>query len=71
MNRKKKINQILKKKIKKQNSKLHSSNKPKYISKSERAKMEQEAAQAAEGQVAVTENDATDANADAPESEQK
>ncbi|CAM4137819.1 DUF2986 domain-containing protein [Vibrio neonatus] len=50
MNRKKKINQILKKKIKKQNSKLHTSNKPKYISKSERAKMEQEAAQATEVQ---------------------
>ncbi|GEA59397.1 DUF2986 domain-containing protein [Vibrio comitans] len=46
MNRKKKINQILKKKIKKQNSKLHSSNKPKYISKAERAKMELEAEQA-------------------------
>ncbi|GEA50354.1 DUF2986 domain-containing protein [Vibrio inusitatus NBRC 102082] len=45
MNRKKKINQILKKKIKKQNSKLHSSNKPKYISKAEREKMELEAEQ--------------------------
>lgn len=45
MNRKKKINQILKKKLKQQNSKLHSSNKPKYISKAERAKMELEAEQ--------------------------
>ncbi len=45
MNRKKKINQILKKKIKKQNSKLHKSNKPRYISKAERAKIEVEEAQ--------------------------
>ncbi|CAE6924300.1 hypothetical protein ACOMICROBIO_GDFFDHBD_02179 [Vibrio sp. B1REV9] len=42
MNRKKKINQILKSKLKKQNSKLHKSNKPRYISKAERAKMEAE-----------------------------
>ncbi|MFV0575368.1 MAG: DUF2986 domain-containing protein [Vibrio sp.] len=47
MNRKKKINSILKKRLKKQNAKLHTSNKPKYISKAERAKMEEEA-QAAE-----------------------
>jgi hypothetical protein len=39
MNRKKKINSILKKKVKKMNSKLHTSNKPKYISKAEREKM--------------------------------
>lgn len=45
MNRKKKINSILKKRLKKQNSKLHSSNKPKYISKAEREKMELEAQQ--------------------------
>lgn len=45
MNRKKKINQILKKKIKQQNSKLHKSNKPRYISKAERAKLEAEEAQ--------------------------
>ncbi|MDF2154533.1 DUF2986 domain-containing protein [Vibrio sp. CAU 1672] len=43
MNRKKKINQILKAKQKKQNAKLHKSNKPRYISKAERAKMEAEA----------------------------
>lgn len=43
MNRKKKINQILKKKQKKMNSKLHTSNKPKYVSKADRAKMELEA----------------------------
>ncbi|MDG3088529.1 DUF2986 domain-containing protein [Vibrio hannami] len=45
MNRKKKINQILKNKQKKRNAKLHKSNKPKYISKAEREKMELEAAQ--------------------------
>lgn len=37
MNRKKKINETLKGKAKKANAKLHSSNKPKYISKAERA----------------------------------
>jgi hypothetical protein len=42
MNRKKKINSILKKKVKNMNSKLHTSNKPKYVSKAERAKLEQE-----------------------------
>lgn len=47
MNRKKKINQILKKKIKQQNSKLHKSNKPRYISKAERAKLESEDVQQA------------------------
>ncbi|EKO3373757.1 DUF2986 domain-containing protein [Vibrio fluvialis] len=44
MNRKKRINQILKTKLKKQNAKLHNSNKPRYISKAERAKMEAEQA---------------------------
>jgi len=43
MNRKKKINETLKKKQKKANAKLHKSNKPRYISKAERAKIEQEA----------------------------
>ena len=38
----KKINQILKAKQKKMNAKLHKSNKPRYISKAERAKMENE-----------------------------
>lgn len=42
MNRKKRINQILKAKQKKINSKLHKSNKPRYISKAERAKMDAE-----------------------------
>ncbi|MGB0937671.1 MAG: DUF2986 domain-containing protein [Colwellia sp.] len=39
MNRKKKINETLKKKLKKANSKLQKSNKPKYISKAEREKI--------------------------------
>ena len=43
MNRKKKINSILKKKLKKSNAKLHTSNKPKYISKAEREKLALEA----------------------------
>ena len=42
MNRKKKINQSLKKRVKKTNSKLHTSNKPKYVSKAERAKIAEE-----------------------------
>ncbi|GAL20090.1 hypothetical protein JCM19235_4290 [Vibrio maritimus] len=44
MNRKKKINQILKAKAKKANAKKQKSNKPRYISKAERAKMEAEEA---------------------------
>ncbi|MFH0256732.1 DUF2986 domain-containing protein [Vibrio rumoiensis] len=43
MNRKKKINSILKKRLKQQNAKMHKTNKPKYISKAERARMEEEA----------------------------
>lgn len=43
MNRKKKINSILKQKQKKANAKLHSSNKPKYVSKAERAKIAEQA----------------------------
>ncbi len=39
MNRKKKINSILKAKLKKINTKLHKPNKPRYISKAERAEM--------------------------------
>jgi len=39
MNRKKKMNNALKKRVKKANAKLHTSNKPKYISKAERAKI--------------------------------
>ncbi|WP_293268102.1 DUF2986 domain-containing protein [Neptunomonas sp.] len=40
MNRKKKINSILIKRAKKANSKVNPSNKPRYISKEERAKQE-------------------------------
>ncbi|WP_206484079.1 DUF2986 domain-containing protein [Thalassotalea sp. G2M2-11] len=39
MNRKKKINETLKKKAKKANAKLHKNNKPRYISKAEREKL--------------------------------
>lgn len=42
MNRKKKINETLKRKAKKANQKLHKSNKPRYISKAERALLEQQ-----------------------------
>ncbi len=42
MNRKKKIKNILTKKAKKANAKLHKSNKPKYISKAEREKLAQQ-----------------------------
>ncbi|MCE0555383.1 DUF2986 domain-containing protein [Motilimonas sp. E26] len=45
MNRKKKINQELKKRQKQANSKVHHSNKPKYISKAERERIAQEQAQ--------------------------
>jgi len=64
MNRKKKINQILKAKQKKMNSKLHKSNKPRYISKAERAKMEEE--EQSQHQV-----EATEAVEELPESNDK
>ncbi|GAK82506.1 hypothetical protein JCM19238_42 [Vibrio ponticus] len=51
MNRKKRINQILKAKQKKANAKLHNSNKPRYISKAERAKMEAEQQENASAEV--------------------
>lgn len=41
MNRKKKINSTLKQRAKKANAKLRNSNKPKYISKAERAALQQ------------------------------
>jgi hypothetical protein len=44
MNRKKKMNDTLKKRLKKANAKLHTSNKPRYISKAERAKLEEQKA---------------------------
>ncbi|MGF1791115.1 DUF2986 domain-containing protein [Photobacterium profundum] len=53
MNRKKKVNQILKKRLKQANAKLQTSNKPRYISKADRAKMELEAAQQASDGVAA------------------
>ncbi|GAL07199.1 hypothetical protein JCM19237_4615 [Photobacterium aphoticum] len=43
MNRKKKINEALKKHQKRKNAKLHRSNKPRYISKADRAKYEEPA----------------------------
>ncbi|MCG9576734.1 DUF2986 domain-containing protein [Vibrio tubiashii] len=64
MNRKKKINQILKAKQKKMNSKLHKSNKPRYISKAERAKMEEEE----QSQLQV---EATEVEKEQPESNDK
>ncbi|MDE1345678.1 DUF2986 domain-containing protein [Vibrio aestuarianus] len=64
MNRKKKINQALKKHLKKKNAKLHPSNKPRYISKAERAKLEAEQAIASE-----TTHTEQSANAVAAESE--
>ncbi len=55
MNRKKKINQILKKRQKQATSKLHGSNKPRYISKADRAKMDaEEQAKAAQEQAEGT-----------------
>jgi hypothetical protein len=42
MNRKKKIKETLKKKAKKANAKKQTSNKPKYISKAERARLAEE-----------------------------
>ncbi|MFT6247041.1 MAG: hypothetical protein ACJAUY_001198 [Cognaticolwellia sp.] len=58
MNRKKKINQTLKSKLKKMNAKLQNSNKPKYVSKAERAAI---AANEAEGSD-VSSNEATPDN---------
>lgn len=48
MNRKKKINETLKKRMKKANAKLNKSTKPRYISKAERAELDAEAALVAE-----------------------
>ncbi|RKF17416.1 DUF2986 domain-containing protein [Alginatibacterium sediminis] len=42
MNRRKKTNQILKARAKRKNAKSATSNKPKYISKADRAKMDAE-----------------------------
>jgi hypothetical protein len=64
MNRKKKINQILKKRLKQANVKLQTSNKPRYVSKADRAKMDLEAAQQAPDGVAAEAPVADTANAD-------
>lgn len=45
MNRRKKLNQILKANAKKASAKLAPKNKPKYISKADRLKLEAEASQ--------------------------
>lgn len=47
MNRRKKIKQLLEAHARKANAKLAPKNKPKYISKADRAKLEAEAASAA------------------------
>ncbi|MEH0665973.1 DUF2986 domain-containing protein [Vibrio scophthalmi] len=60
MNRKKRINQILKSKQKKANAKLHKSNKPRYISKAERAKLENEEENANQVSDKETEQSAAD-----------
>ncbi|MEH0741070.1 DUF2986 domain-containing protein [Vibrio cholerae] len=60
MNRKKRINQILKSKQKKANAKLHKSNKPRYISKAERAKLENEEENATQVSDKETEQSAAD-----------
>ncbi|QEO45781.1 DUF2986 domain-containing protein [Vibrio tarriae] len=59
MNRKKKINQTLQKRLKKQHAKLHPSNKPRYISKADRAKLAAE-------QEANTDLDLSNSNTDTP-----
>ncbi|TEW52874.1 DUF2986 domain-containing protein [Psychromonas algicola] len=56
MNRKKKINSILKKRLKKINAKSAPANKEKYISKAERAKLEAQANEQATTDSAVLEN---------------
>ncbi|GAM77962.1 hypothetical protein JCM19241_690 [Vibrio ishigakensis] len=45
MSRKKRVKDSLLAKHKKKNARMHKNNKPKYISKAERAKMEEEQAQ--------------------------
>ncbi|MDO6685211.1 MULTISPECIES: DUF2986 domain-containing protein [unclassified Agarivorans] len=57
MNRKKKINDTLKKRAKKANAKNQKTNKPRYISKAERAAMEEQ-------QTNETTNDSAEAPAE-------
>ncbi|MCH4294723.1 DUF2986 domain-containing protein [Shewanella sp. 3B26] len=63
MNRKKKINQTLIAKDKKKKAKLHGSNKPKYVSKAERERMELLAAEGTE--VAIIEAAIDEASSEA------
>ena len=55
MNRRKKVNQILKKKAKKANEKLNPKSKPRYVSKAEREKRAQ-AQGTQDSEVNATEN---------------
>jgi hypothetical protein len=56
MNRKKKINAALKSAQKRANAKLHNSNKPRYVSKAERALLEEkEVASQASDEQQITE----------------
>mgnify|MGYP000241748977 CR=1 FL=1 len=63
MNRKKKINQVLKAKVKKMNAKQQKSNKPKYVSKAERAAIAAIAAKEAEAN--ATESNTIEASSEA------
>ncbi|KGK18435.1 DUF2986 domain-containing protein [Vibrio navarrensis] len=65
MNRKKKINQIYNARMKKQNAKLHKSNKPRYISKADRAKMEAEQALEAQAQESLPQAEPVESQTDA------
>ncbi|EGR2795926.1 DUF2986 domain-containing protein [Vibrio navarrensis] len=65
MNRKKKINQIYNARMKKQNAKLHKSNKPRYISKADRAKMEAEQALEAQAQENLPQAEPVESQTDA------
>ncbi|SIS59073.1 DUF2986 domain-containing protein [Neptunomonas antarctica] len=58
MNRKKKLNEIHTKRVKKANSKLHSTSKPRYISKEERAKIESQVAENSEAENSAEESSA-------------
>jgi len=50
MNRKKKVNAIFKKKLKKAKARMNPSKKPKYVSRAERSKLELEAGAASNNQ---------------------
>ncbi|MGF1768339.1 DUF2986 domain-containing protein [Enterovibrio makurazakiensis] len=67
MNRKKKIIQTLKKREKKQKAKLHTSNKPKYVSKADREKLALEAQAVEEAQASTSENSGAEENTSAQE----